>query len=1355
MTKSRNTYRKPELFGKAMKIVFLAGIFCLMSMLAGNSVLAAGMALPANIEAVASQDWSDATSWSPQGVPTLDDDVIIRAGQTITIRGTANCRSLTVEVGASLILEPTASLTIAGNLTVNGTWSDQGITRLTGAGSSVGGASSLLFNHLQIDVAGGITSVVTLNAAVSANSLSIQSGLLELKADLVVTGSYSQTANVSGLLLHDNSLTLPVSGSALTVDLYDSNSAQSTMAFSEIQQESGSGSIRLAMHEQQHPNDDNTTNYMNRYWEISTEGLTRYDLIAMYPQTVFVPDLAVRSNLVPAHWDGARWTPLTASVGVGRSSLLLDNVSYSDLSLAAIADIRPTATISGDDTICKGSTGNLSVALTGTGPWNLVYSNGTEERHVDGIAASPYNFTDNPAVTTTYTLVSVTDASGVTVNLADSHQLTVEELQLILPADEPVVCSGEPFRLEPAFTAEDVSFSWSRSEVAGISNVASSGSGSAIIEQLTNTGSNPVTVVYSLVVSTASGCSETFTYPVVVNPSIDFSFTVRNQAGADTLRYCEFDDVYVTVDQPEAWRYELEYRDGTYDATGPEIYQDTPGNFRVQMIAGVQTLRLTAYSTDGSCSLSEDIPIKVFGNPVIGISLNCTERSLKMRGTLDGDLNNPLNFTGEDVGYIEYSYDNGASWTTVDEAGPGLPFGPVTVYARNSASPGCYTLITADMGLGFVNSADVEICQGQPHLPFSAEATCFDWLDEPHVKDLAPQEDQIYVVTKKDITYEADVEVAYAVTDIFIVDEDDPVLAFNDNNSSKSKFSYSIYEYPFDPAKPAQGFVRFIDVGEAKSTAVIVLDPDKYYQMVVNDYDITSDNTVNFQFNKSNKAKFINAINNDVSWYDEDMNFITTGSEFDPVEEGIIPDVTTPGEWIFYVGCANTESCMQEVRYVINPYPVTSTAGDLVYCSSEQTDIRLSSVDALHEEPIDPNKVNYSWTAVIRDSNPDVQISRTSCEGSCGSVIRETVQNTGTTTGYIDFTVSPSSGSCVGEPLHFTVVVEPMPQFTIVDNNGLLCPDNAQMLLVIDPDNSSAISGLSFEWSRDNLDYIPGNVAATGTGDATGFDISGQLVSLIPNSVQKTAFTVNALVNDHLCATELATVQLGDTVAPDFDCPKNLELKCYEEIPEPSPEALGATDNCTAPEEINIQINDQLIGASVCDDYILRTYRATDFAGNYTECQQKITVDDNTAPVLQPVPIHTYCVDRLKDFFVSGGELVFAYSDYYRFQAGSTDLDLNPTAYFSDNCTSADDLALHWTIVDDHGDPIKDADGNLLDDETGQPSELSADILFVNEGQQNRYFTIRYWLEDSCGNMSEVRDGVIEIVARPEIELRY
>ncbi len=141
--------------------------------------------------AAATGDWSNAATWSPSGVPTSSDDVVIGSGYTVTVDGDYTCASVTINnmaavAGATdseLLVDNGHTLTVSGNCSLNTTVS--GLS--TGSASvqvhgtlTIGGNLSL--NNTLLTVAGSNTLVVGSNtqygSLVVSGDLSISNGLL-------------------------------------------------------------------------------------------------------------------------------------------------------------------------------------------------------------------------------------------------------------------------------------------------------------------------------------------------------------------------------------------------------------------------------------------------------------------------------------------------------------------------------------------------------------------------------------------------------------------------------------------------------------------------------------------------------------------------------------------------------------------------------------------------------------------------------------------------------------------------------------------------------------------------------------------------------------------------------------------------------------------------------------------------------------------------------------------------------------------------------------------------------------------------------------------------------------------------
>ncbi|MBW6490390.1 MAG: hypothetical protein K0B15_04240, partial [Lentimicrobium sp.] len=156
----------------------------------------------------------------------------------------------------------------------------------------------------------------------------------------------------------------------------------------------------------------------------------------------------------------------------------------------------------------------------------------------------------------------------------------------------------------------------------------------------------------------------------------------------------------------------------------------------------------------------------------------------------------------------------------------------------------------------------------------------------------------------------------------------------------------------------------------------------------------------------------------------------------------------------------------------------------------------------------------------------------------------------------------------------------------------------------------------TYEWS------ISGNASITGVLD-------GQSVSVLTGGLCGESFTLTLTITDEaLCESTCSeTYWVRDHVPPVIDpAPADITVQCIDDVP--AMISLAWTDNCDLGGQVQ-GVDGPLVGDE-CGGTITRTWNIMDACGNAAITRtQIITVDDDTAPVLDPAPadITVQCID--------------------------------------------------------------------------------------------------------------------------------
>ena len=295
----------------------------------------------------------------------------------------------------------------------------------------------------------------------------------------------------------------------------------------------------------------------------------------------------------------------------------------------------PTASISGNTTICSGS--NATINFTGTPNATITYQAGGVNQTLILDAAGNGSLVVSPASTTTYSLVSVqiNPPSGCSSSAAGSATVTVSPLPTVNGLAPISVCSNTSVSV-PAFVSTPVgaTFTWTNNNPS--IGLAAGGSGNITSFTGLNpgSGSNTATIAITPSLNGCIGATSNFTItidsPPVANAGSDVTICA-NTPGANQLGQVPVSGVAYSW-SPSNGLNNPAISNPTFDGTTP----------------GLTNYTLTA--SLGACSATDQVTVTIYALPVItfnsDILSGCNPQEITFNNMTANAANCTWNFEG-------------------------------------------------------------------------------------------------------------------------------------------------------------------------------------------------------------------------------------------------------------------------------------------------------------------------------------------------------------------------------------------------------------------------------------------------------------------------------------------------------------------------------------------------------------------------------------------------------------------------------------------------------------------------------------------------------------------------------------
>jgi hypothetical protein len=301
---------------------------------------------------------------------------------------------------------------------------------------------------------------------------------------------------------------------------------------------------------------------------------------------------------------------------------------------------RPTASISGTATICAGSSTNLMINFTGTGPWNFQINGGATQTANSSPALVPVS----PASTTNYSVTSLSDANctALPADYSGLVTITVNARPIGLILGSNTICQGQSINIFLIVSGSGT--------ISGTLSDGTSFSGSAPI--IAVNVSPTVTTTYTLATLSDANCNA---LPANMAGSSTITVNARPTAAitSGTTSICNGQSATITISATGNGTISGLLSDGTaFSGTAPTI--------TVNVSPTMNTVYTIASLSDANCSsinsgLTGSATVTVKARPtamIVGSTTICNGSSATLNivvtgtGPWSGTLSNGASFSG-------------------------------------------------------------------------------------------------------------------------------------------------------------------------------------------------------------------------------------------------------------------------------------------------------------------------------------------------------------------------------------------------------------------------------------------------------------------------------------------------------------------------------------------------------------------------------------------------------------------------------------------------------------------------------------------------------------------------------------